>query len=67
MSTETYKGIEFIRISNLPDEQKAQIIRTIEQHQIIKIQRDQDLLSDCVQLRDYKQWKAEKFTITPLN
>lgn len=67
MSAETYKGIEFIRISSLPDDQKNQITRTLESHHIIKILRGKDLLPDCVQVAEYKRWMTEKFIITPRN
>lgn len=61
MSAETYKGIDFVRISNLPEEQKNQITQTIERHKIIKILRGEELLHDCVQVNDYAHWMAENF------
>jgi hypothetical protein len=61
MSAETYKGIEFVRISNLPDDQKNNIRETIEDSKIIKILRGKELLHDCVQVRDYAKWMKENF------
>jgi hypothetical protein len=61
MSAEIYKGIEFVRISNLPEEQKQQITRTIDHSKIIKILRGKELLSDCVQVNDYDRWMSESF------
>ena len=61
MSAETYKGIEFVRISNLPDEQKNQITQTIDHSKIIKILRGKELLPDCVQVNDYAHWMKESF------
>ncbi len=61
MSAETYKGIDFVRISNLPEEQQHQITRTIERHKIIKILRGKELLHDCVQVNDYAKWMKENF------
>ena len=61
MSAETYKGIEFVRISNLPEEQKKQITQTIDRSKIIKILRGKELLPDCVQVNDYAHWMRESF------
>jgi hypothetical protein len=63
MSAETYKGIEFVRISNLPDEQKTHIKQTIDNSKIIKILRDKELLSDCVQVNDYADWMKQQFNM----
>jgi hypothetical protein len=61
MSAEIYKGIEFVRISNLPDDQKSQIRQTIDDSKIIKILRGKELLHDCVQVNDYAMWMKENF------
>jgi len=61
MSAETYKGIEFVRISNLPDDQKNNIRQTIGDSKIIKILRGKELLHDCVQVNDYAMWMKENF------
>jgi hypothetical protein len=60
MSFETYKGIEFIRISALPKEEQAMILKTLDQTKIIKILRDNVVLKDCVQSRDYYEWKGKE-------
>ncbi|MEI9919279.1 MAG: hypothetical protein WDO14_10825 [Bacteroidota bacterium] len=67
MSAEIYKGIEFVRISNLPEEQKLQITRTIDQSKIIKILRGKELLSDCVQVNDYARWMHDSFVKDAIN
>lgn len=61
MSAETYKGIDFVRISNLPEEQKNQITQTIDRTKIIKILRGKELLPDCIQVNDYANWMKETF------
>jgi hypothetical protein len=58
MNFETYKGIEFIRISALPEEERASIHKTLDQTKIIKILRDKELLNDCIQVSDYQEWKG---------
>lgn len=69
MSAETYKGIEFVRISNLPEDQRSQIRATIGDSKIIKILKEKELLHDCVQVNDYALWMKENFnkriTLTP--
>lgn len=56
MSSETYKGIEFVRIANLPSEEQQRIVKTLDQTRIIKILRDKELLNDCVLVDDYNNW-----------
>ena len=60
MNFESYKGIEFVRISALPEEERATIHKTVDQSKIIKILRDKELLSDCIQVRDYQEWKGAR-------
>ena len=59
MKFEAYKGIEYIRISALPEEEQALIQKTLDPARIIKILRDKELLNDCVQTHDYRAWKGE--------
>ncbi len=58
---ENFKGIEFIRISKLPEEQKKQITQSLPSDQIIKILRENELLVDCVQFKHYQQWFVQHF------
>ena len=60
MNFETYKGIEFVRISALPEDEQAIIHKTLDEAKIIKILRDNELLNDCVQSRDYQEWKGAR-------
>ncbi len=53
---ENYKGIEFIRISKLPEEQREQIVLALPASNIIKILRESELLTDCVQFKHYEAW-----------
>ena len=64
MSAEIYKGIEFVRISTLPEDQKTQITQTIDHSKIIKILRGKELLPDCVQVNDYANWMKENYNKT---
>lgn len=60
-ASEIYKGIEFVRIFSLPDEQKVLFWQTFSRHKIIKILKDDTLLSDCVQYTDYLEWYSANF------
>ena len=61
IEAEDYKGIEFIRISALPGDQKSKISQTIGSQHIIKILREKELLSDCIQYTDYSAWYSTTF------
>lgn len=53
---ENFKGIEFVRISALPEDQKAQIWQSFQPEKIIKIVKDQSLMNDCILYQDYLSW-----------
>lgn len=53
---ENYKGIEFVRISSLPKDQKAVFWSTFQQDKIIKVLRNHELLVDCIPYSEYTQW-----------
>ena len=59
MSSESYKGIEFIRISSLATQEKNLIWQTLGHEKIIKILRDNELLNDCIQYNDYLAWQSQ--------
>ena len=58
--SETFKGIEFVRISSLPNEQKEQIWASFQHDKIIKIVKDQALLNDCILYADYVSWLSQQ-------
>ncbi len=61
---ENYKGIEFVRISKLPDDQKRLIRTSFEGQKIIKILYNKELLSDCLKYSDYVDWYTSHFRMT---
>lgn len=63
MRIETYKGIAFVRISEMPKEEQSQVFQTLERDKIIKILRDRELLNDCIQLADYEHWAAHRVAL----
>ena len=56
MTIETYKGIEFVRISDMPKEHQALVHQSFDKSKIIKILRDKELLNDCIQTAHYREW-----------
>jgi hypothetical protein len=62
---ENFKGIEFIRISSLPEDQKKKIWESPLKEKIIKIVKDQTLLNDCIMSQDYNSWLKEQAVESP--
>jgi hypothetical protein len=51
-----YKGIEFVEISALPNEQKTSLLQSINPELFIKILVDGKLMPRCIQYKDYEEW-----------
>jgi hypothetical protein len=51
-----FKGIEFIRVCDLPLDQQNEINKWSDQEIVIKIQTEEGLYSDCIQYKDYVYW-----------
>ncbi len=62
-AAENYKGIEFVRISTLPEDQKQLIWTSLKRDKIIKILKNDCLLNDCVQVSDYEAWYTENYFV----
>ncbi len=56
VESENYKGIEYVRVSNLPADQKENIKNSLAQDKVIKILKDGGVIEDCVQYTDYLSW-----------
>lgn len=55
-STEEFKGIKFVRISSLPEEQRKGIKSFLNSDLIIKILKEGTILTDCLQYDHYVAW-----------
>lgn len=64
VASEVYKGIEYIQISTLPQNQQNEILKSISSRLIIKILKNESILSDCVQYRHYEFWFENIFKKT---
>ncbi|MBL6447412.1 hypothetical protein JMN32_13930 [Fulvivirga sp. 29W222] len=51
-----YRGIEYVRISELPEDQKTSIKNWVNMDVVIKIQTETVLMSDCILFKDYEFW-----------
>ena len=51
-----YKGIEFVEISALPNEQKTSLLQSVDPELLIKIVVDGKLIPRCLQYKDYEEW-----------
>ena len=55
-TSENYKGIEYIRISSLPIDQKKYLYKSLNHKLIINILKDDSLMNDCLQYQHYATW-----------
>ena len=54
--SESYKGIEYIRISALPVDQKKYLYQSLNQRLVINILKDNSVMNDCLQYQHYITW-----------
>ena len=67
VEVENYRGIEFVRISSLPEDQKRMIWNSFNTQKIIKILRNKELLNDCLQFEDYIDWYKKSYKVSTAN
>jgi len=59
---DVFRGIHFIRISNLPEDQREILKNWISKDQVIKIMTGiNKIFSDCVQYHIYEEWYAKNY------
>lgn len=54
--SKNYKGIEYIQLADLPREQQEQMQKTLNREFYIKILVNGEIISNCVQYKDYRKW-----------
>ena len=63
-----YKGIDYIRVSDLPEDQQQKIQNWLNNDVVIKILTPEGLLKDCLLYSDYTYWFQSIYTpIEPAN
>lgn len=65
VKAEIFKGIEFVQINKLPDEQRVKFLESLNRHLIIKILIDGKIIGNCVQYHDYELWFDNIFKPSP--
>ena len=53
---EVYRGIHYVRISELPSDQQVIFKEWLPNDQLIKIMIQKEVFEDCVQYHHYKHW-----------
>jgi hypothetical protein len=56
VNSKIYKGIEYIQLTDLPQEQQALIIQHLDEDFFIKILVESSVISQCIQYKDYVMW-----------
>jgi len=51
-----YKGIEYIQVNALPQDQKEKLLQSINHDLFIKILVDEKLIGNCLLFKDYEIW-----------
>jgi len=56
VNSSIYKGIHFVQVNALPQDQKDKLLNTINRELLIKILIDGKLVGNCLQFKDYEIW-----------
>lgn len=56
VAAKVFKGIEYVQVNQLPEDQRENFVQSINDSLFIKILIDGKVLSDCVQFKDYEMW-----------
>lgn len=54
--SKNFKGIEYIQVDELPQTQRERLLQTIGRNVFIKIMIEGQIVSPCMQYRDYSYW-----------
>lgn len=68
LAKRTFKGIEYIRLGSLPQQQADSLAKTLDPRSLIKIQMYDEVIEDCVLYAVYEKWymlQAELAKQTP--
>jgi hypothetical protein len=67
VSSRIYKGIEYILLTDLPQDQREKIVEFLREDSLIKILVESKVCSNCVQYREYEAWFDNVFAKQPLS
>jgi hypothetical protein len=57
-----YKGIEFVRVSQLTKQELEVFNKNFNTDALIKIMIDEEVIADCIQYKDYVLWYNSSFS-----
>jgi hypothetical protein len=60
-----YRGIEYILVDELPQTQREKLLQTLGHDRFIKIMMDGQIISRCIQYKDYNYWFENTYATTP--
>jgi hypothetical protein len=56
VNSKIYKGIEYVQMIDLPEDQRERFLESSGPESFIKILIGETVLRDCIQYRDYDSW-----------
>ena len=56
LAKRTYKGIDYIRLDSLPQHQADALAKSLNPRTLIKIQKNDEVVADCVLYEVYEKW-----------
>jgi hypothetical protein len=56
LEEEVYRGIHYVRVSELPSDQQILFKEWLPNDQVIKIMIQKEIFENCVQYHHYKHW-----------
>ena len=59
VSSKEYKGIHFIQLTDLPDDQAETLQHAISPNEIFKIRTEEETIAGCIEYRIYEAWFEE--------
>lgn len=73
VAAKVFKGIEYVQVNQLPENQRESFIQSVHDSLYIKILIDGKVVSGCVQYKDYERWydaifrpRAEKSPVSEI-
>ena len=61
VDSKTFKGIDYVQVSELPQAQREILSQTINPELYIKLLIDGKIISGCLQYKDYSKWYVDQF------
>ena len=62
LEEEVYRGIHYVRVSELPSDQQILFKEWLPKDQVIKIMIQKEVFENCVQYHHYSHWHENVYT-----